>query len=114
MNTEAQLAPREYEITGYMALGATKKEIANHLGISVRTVENTARNVYVKTEVRNVAELAGWWYSRKFKIPALKNPLLSILFLLLVTINEIKGDVFPRRVRATSSRTAKVKGKRKN
>lgn len=112
MNTKARLAPREYEITGLMASGMIKKEIANHLGISERTVENTARNVYVKTSVRNVAELTGWFYCTKYNLQPLRNPILSLLFLFLVGVNEISGRDDVRTVRTCKVRTHRSKRKK--
>jgi len=46
MNLTAKLGKREFEMTRYAAWGATKKDIANMLNVSIRTVENTFRNVF--------------------------------------------------------------------
>lgn len=48
MRLNAELSPREGEIAELLAWGASKKEVADKLFISARTVENTARNIYQK------------------------------------------------------------------
>lgn len=48
MKLNAELSPRETEIAELLAWGASKKETADRLFISPRTVENTARNIYAK------------------------------------------------------------------
>lgn len=51
MRAEAGLTQRETQIAELLAWGAAKKEVADRLSISPRTVENTARNIYSK--IRN-------------------------------------------------------------
>lgn len=48
MRAEAGLTQRETQIAELLAWGAAKKEVADRLSISPRTVENTARNIYSK------------------------------------------------------------------
>ena len=54
MFTIAKLTPREYEVAELLAWGASKKEIASHLYISVRTVENHTKHIFEKTGFRSV------------------------------------------------------------
>jgi DNA-binding NarL/FixJ family response regulator len=54
---ERPLTPREQQVCGLVALGYQNKEIANRLGISVRTVELHRASVYAKKGVRNAVEL---------------------------------------------------------
>ncbi|HET9418301.1 MAG TPA: response regulator transcription factor [Chthoniobacterales bacterium] len=53
----AGLSPREKEILALIAEGATSKEIASKLGISVATVETHRRRLMAKLHIRNVAGL---------------------------------------------------------
>lgn len=87
MNQTATLTRRETEIAELIAWGATKKEIANHLFRSPRTIENTARSIYEKTGVTKANELSAWWFCTHFNISfnlsPLKRSVVSIFFLLL-------------------------------
>jgi len=52
-----QLTPREREVLAGIVNGASNKEIAARLGISVRTVETHRESVMRKLEIRSVAGL---------------------------------------------------------
>ena len=52
------LSPRETEVLEASTTGASTKDIAASLDISVRTVETHRNAIYKKTSCRNVAELA--------------------------------------------------------
>lgn len=86
------LTKREAEVAELFAWGATKKDVANHLFISERTVENHARNIYEKTGVSKINELSAWWFCTNFGISFDLSPLkrksiaLALLALLLPTI----------------------------
>lgn len=75
MNPFAKLTSREDEIAELIAWGATKKDIANILFISPRTVENHARNIYEKTGCRKSNELSAWWFCKHFHISFSLSPL---------------------------------------
>ena len=51
------LTPRELEIATMAARGLSSKEIARRLVVSVRTVDNTLRQVYAKLAVNKRADL---------------------------------------------------------
>ena len=51
------LSTREIEVLGHIAKGYTNKEIGEFLNISSRTVETHRRNIHVKLEVKNTAEM---------------------------------------------------------
>ena len=51
------LTPRQKTILRLVAQGLTHREIAGHLGISVRTVEVHRFNLMRRLRVRNVAQL---------------------------------------------------------
>jgi len=70
-----KLTKREKEITKFLAWGSTKKEIAMHLFISTRTVENHTRNIFEKTGCNKVNELSAWWFCHHYRIPFENNKL---------------------------------------
>lgn len=94
MNKNAELTAREKEITELIAWGAAKKEIATHLFISERTVENHVRNIYEKVGCNKVNELSAWWFCTRFNISfslsPLANRLVSIALLMIFTYGEIR------------------------
>ena len=94
MKIDAELTKRENEVAELLAWGAAKKQVAGRLFISVRTVENTARNIYEKIEVRSAAALSAWWFCKKFKIPVSFNPaaMIALFFLVLTITYEIVSD----------------------
>ena len=51
------LTRREHEVAGLAVLGHTNREIADHLVVSVRTVENHLQRVYAKLGVTSRDEL---------------------------------------------------------
>ena len=56
---EERLTRREREVAGPAAVGASSREIAAELVLSVRTVDNHLQNVYSKLGVSSRDELAG-------------------------------------------------------
>lgn len=116
-----ELTSRESEIAELFAWGASKKEIAEHLFISERTVENHARNIYEKTGCGKVNELSAWWFCVNFKISFSLSPLkrkIISLALLLLTIPQIYGNsdemMRPARTRTTTRTTRTCRSRRKN
>ena len=55
-----QPSPREREVGGLLALGHTNQEIAERLGISVRTVESQRASLMRKLGLSTRAELVRW------------------------------------------------------
>lgn len=119
MNIIAKLTSRETEIAELFAWGASKKEVADHLNVSERTVENHARNIYVKIGCGKVNELSAWWFCTRFNISFELSPLrrkivsLCMLFILMPQIYGNCDDV----VRHTRTRTSNVRScrsRRKN
>ena len=53
------LTPRERDVCVLAARGSSSKEIAEHLGISVRTVDNLLQRSYVKLGITGRSELTG-------------------------------------------------------
>ena len=52
------LTEREREVAGHAARGASNRDIAERLDLSVRTVENNLQRIYLKLGAVNRAELA--------------------------------------------------------
>ena len=84
MKVVAKLTPRETQIAELLAWGHAKKEVAEELFISVRTVENTARNIYEKIGIQKATELCVWWFCVKCGV-AFKA--FAVTALLLITFN---------------------------
>jgi len=53
-----KLTARELEVTYYIALGKTYKEIAEKLNISPETVNKHRKNIFLKLNVKNIATLS--------------------------------------------------------
>lgn len=58
LSVTAKLTPRQVEIAEYVAVGATSREIAETLDISVNTVHCHLRNIYDRLGIGSRAELA--------------------------------------------------------
>lgn len=113
MKLNAELTKRETQVAELLAWGAAKKEVADRLFISTRTVENTARSIYVKTGVQKATELCVWWFCTKCGVPASLDPLKRAFIagcLLIVLIpRELTADGNLFRIgRAVRARTTKV------
>ena len=52
------LTERQHEIASLVATGASNKEIARELSISIKTVKNTLTTVFGKTGARSRTDLA--------------------------------------------------------
>lgn len=88
MHLEAELTERETEIAELLAWGAAKKEVADELNISPRTVENTARSIYFKIGIQKATELCVWWFCTRFKVPLNMSPLArkGVAVLVLIAV----------------------------
>jgi DNA-binding CsgD family transcriptional regulator len=53
-----QLTKRESEVLAELMKGSTNAEIGSKLGISIKTIENTVRNMMLKTGAKNRVDLA--------------------------------------------------------
>lgn len=90
MNLKATLSPREEQMTVGLVLGKAKKEIADELNISIRTVENTIYNAQRKIEVKKSTELVVYWFIKHFSIPvdAIPKSIVAAFFMILICIYE--------------------------
>ena len=112
-----KLTKRESEIAELFAWGASKKDIANRLYISERTVENHARNIYVKIGCQKVNELSAWWFCTNFHIsfdlsPLTRRAIATCLLVLVVFQMTFNSDTIIRAQR-TQVRTTRVRSARR-
>lgn len=120
MRLKAELSPRESEIAELLAWGASKKEVADRLFISARTVENTARNIHQKIGIQKATELCVWWFCTKCGVPVSLDPLKRAFIAVLLLIAYVPREcVFtddcytPRTTRtARTTRVARRLGRR--
>lgn len=111
MNAKS-LTKRESEIAELFAWGASKKEIAERLFISERTVENHARKIYEKTGVSKVNELSAWWFCTKFHISfdlsPLKRKIIATMLLVFMIPQFVDFDNAAIRTRTSTCRAVRV------
>lgn len=92
MRLNAELSPREGEIAELLAWGASKKEVADRLFISARTVENTARNIYQKIGIQKATELCVWWFCTKCGVPVSLDPLKRAFIAIVLLISFVPRE----------------------
>ena len=114
-----KLTKRESEIAELFAWGASKKDIANRLYISERTVENHARNIYVKIGCQKVNELSAWWFCTNFHIsfdlsPLTRRAIATYLLVLVVFQMTFNSDTIIRAQRTQARITRVRSARRKN
>lgn len=123
MEARAELTKRESEIAELVAWGGSKKEIASHLFISERTVENHIKNIYSKVGCGKSNELSAWWFCTRFHISFDLSPLKRQIvgfFLLLITLPQIAtvddSDQWLKPSRTTNARVigARARTRRKD
>ncbi len=56
---------REVEVLDYIVQGKRDREIAEALGVSLRTVKTHVRNLLLKSGLQNRVALAVWWLARE-------------------------------------------------
>lgn len=94
-----------------MAWGAAKKEVAAMLTISTRTVENIARNVYVKIGIQKATELCVWWFTTKCGVSMNLSPFkrkMGALVLLLLMTPTVFGQQGSDMARCRTARTCRT------
>lgn len=117
MELTAKLSEREIEVTELSAWGLSKKEVAEQLFISERTVESHLRNIYDKLNVNKITELSAWWFCTKygisFDLSPLKRKVIAVLLLFALLPREfVSSDDTMRAFRTRTTRTAQVRARR--
>lgn len=96
LNLRAVLTRREQQIAELLAWGAAKKEVADLLKISPRTVENTARHIYEKIGIQKATELCVYWFCAKCGVSPSKDPLKRAFIALALLIILLPSELQPR------------------
>lgn len=65
MPQRRSFTPREVEVVDLIAQGFTNKQIADRLGVTVKTVEQYATRVFKLVGVKSRHELAAWRNAQK-------------------------------------------------
>ncbi len=94
MNAQAKLAPREREVLEHVAWGASQKEVAAELGISVHTVDNTVRHIKEKLKLQKSTELSAWYFCTTFNISFDLSPLKRKLGAVMLVVLLLHGEFF--------------------
>ena len=121
MKLNAKLSKRESQIAELLAWGASKKEVADKLFVSTRTIENTARNIYAKIGIQKATELCVWWFCTKCGVPVSLDPLkrafIAVVLLIAFVPRELTSfdDIFRvgRRARITRVVRAARRGRQR-
>lgn len=93
MRLNAGLTQRESQIAELLAWGGARKEVADRLNITVKTVEVTTQNLYRKIGIQKATELSVWWFVTRMNVPISMDPwkktLVSCMFLLIIMPYEL-------------------------
>ncbi|MBO5053871.1 MAG: helix-turn-helix transcriptional regulator [Muribaculaceae bacterium] len=108
LNLRAELTRRETQIAELLAWGAAKKEVADLLRISPRTVENTARHIYEKIGIQKATELCVYWFCAKCGVSPSKDPLKRAFIALALLFILLPSELQPRRDDQTAMRPART------
>jgi two-component system response regulator NreC len=67
MKSPPQLGPslRQWELLELLARGYENREIAEKMGVTLKTVENSINEIKVRLHARNRVELARWAYKQR-------------------------------------------------
>lgn len=106
----AKLTKREKQVAELIAWGASKKEVAQHLYISVRTVENHVRHIFEKTACQSATELSAWWFCTHYNISTHLSPLARTVVTFALIATYFVGSFNPDtdQFRRPSSRTVRT------
>lgn len=111
------LSNREKEVAELLAWGAAKKEVADKLHISERTVENQARSIYNKLGIQKVSELCVWYFTNRFHISLLLSPVkqkfTAMILLAIFCVGELHDTFTFSRVRETRIERPRIRCIRK-
>lgn len=88
MITTQRLSRSEFEIAERIALGESKKEVADRTHRSIYTVETTVKNIYEKLGFSKLSDLVLWYcgqaFDISFQITERKRQVFAMMLLFLV------------------------------
>lgn len=112
MDLQAKLSAREIEIAETVGFGRSKKEAADFLGISTKTVDNTIQSIFSKIGISKCTELTIFCFCRKFNIPLSMcvpaRQFIAACFLALFAFGEMNHTSDIYRVRRGRNRNTEV------
>ena len=94
MNESSELGAREREVLTHIAWGASQKEVAAELGVSVYTVDNTVRHIKDKLHLQKNTEISAWYFCTTFGISFDLSPLKRKLGAVILAIIIFQGELF--------------------
>lgn len=110
---------REWEVAELISFGLTEKEISNHLGVSIHTVNSHKKNLFNKTRCRNIADVTRWYIQEASGIRIEPNKLIrkliSVFMLIILVTAEFSTSEFirtrtrVRRIASTKTKTHRVR-----
>ena len=74
-----QLTPRQKEMIELLSLGLSQKEIADHLQISVNTVDALIRQAKERLNLQKNTELVAWYYIHRYHLTLNLSPVKKAL-----------------------------------
>lgn len=112
MNAKALLTQRENQVAELLAWGAAKKEVADRLDISTRTVENEARSIYAKIGIQKATELCVFWFCARYKVSfdldPLKRNVITAFLLIIILPHELTPSNSFYRIRTKVGREVRT------
>ena len=105
MNATVHLSKQESKVAELLSWGADKKQIADRLFVSVKTVDNHCQHIFEKLDIHKTTELSVWWFCTHFGISFDLSPLLrrtiALCLLSIFTYGELVEHIdFFRRGRS--------------
>ena len=105
MNATVHLSKQESKVAELLSWGADKKQIADRLFVSVKTVDNHCQHIFEKLGIHKTTELSVWWFCTHFGISFDLSPLLrrtiALCLLSIFTYGELVEHIdFFRRSRS--------------
>lgn len=93
MNPNAKLTCRESEFAERIAWGASLKEVATALGVSLKTADNHLQRIKRKIGCSKLNEISAWWFCTHFHISFDLSPMARSIVASILLCITISGDL---------------------